>query len=165
MVGEREIVRSVVHELNRTWHRTAVYFEVVGWEDVPSGIGFDPQEVVNRYIGGDYDVFLGLMGGRLGAPTIRAASGTVEEYDRALSRSRLNPDLVELKFYFKNVDATSVDASHVALVEEFKGRLTRDGVYYRFFENESELALMLRDDLGKTMQAWESRLRARESGA
>ena len=165
MLGEREVVRSVVRELNRTWsRRTDVYFEVAGWEEVPSGIGSDPQEVVNRYIGGDYDVFLGLMGGRLGSPTIRAVSGTVEEYELALSRSQLNPS-IELKFYFKNVDATSVDASHVASVEEFKGRLTRDGVYYRFFENDSGLALMLRDDLGKTMQAWESRLGARESGA
>lgn len=168
MLGEREVVRSVVRELNRTWsRRTDVYFEVVGWEEVPSGIGSDPQEVVNLSIGDDYDVFLGLMGRRLGSLTNRAASGTVEEYERALNRWRLNPDLVELKFYFlENAGSLAgANAEELALVEEFRERLARDGVFYRFFENESELALMLSSHLGETMQAWEIRLRARESGA
>jgi hypothetical protein len=126
MVIEREIVRSVVHELNRTWgRRTEVYFEVVGWEDVPSGIGSDPQEVVNRYRGGDYDVFLGLMGSRLGSPTNRAASGTVDEYEQALNRWRQYPDLVELKFYFlENAESLAgANADDLALVREFKERL------------------------------------------
>jgi hypothetical protein len=71
-----------------------VYFEVVGWEEVPSGIGSDPQDVVNRYIEGEYDVFLGLMGATLGSPTGRAASGTVSRMMTLLARKAASESLL-----------------------------------------------------------------------
>jgi len=153
LAAERAIVRGVVAELNRTWSKhTRVYFEVVGWEEVPSGTGSDPQDVVNRYIGDDYDLFLGLMGATLGSPTGRAASGTVEEYDRALSRYREDPGAVELMFYFKDEDSLRKEgANRQAAVEEFRTTLQRD-VLDRTFGDVQDLTAILRHDIGSIMQ-------------
>ena len=154
LAAERAIVRGVVAELNRNWSKPRVYFEVVGWEEVPSGTGSDPQDVVNRYIGDDYDFFLGLMGATLGSPTGRAASGTVEEYDRALSRYREDPGAVELMFYFKDEDALRKEgAIRQPTVDEFRTTLQRD-VLDRTFGDVQNLAAILRHDLGSTMQRW-----------
>src|SRR5215471_12877404 len=42
-----------------------------------------PQEVINRQIPMDYDIFVGVMWSRCGTPTATAPSGTVEEFRRA----------------------------------------------------------------------------------
>src|SRR5438046_1724536 len=86
LADERVAVRLTVDELNHSQlsESTGVELWVIGWEDVPSGIGREAQEVINSYINDDYDIFLGLMGSRLGSPTRAASSGTIEEYERAL---------------------------------------------------------------------------------
>jgi hypothetical protein len=158
LTAERAAVRQVAAELNRTWsRRMGVYFEVVGWEEVPSGIGSDPQDVVNRYIEGEYDVFLGLMGATLGSPTGRAASGTVEEYDRARNRYREDPAAVELMFYFKDDDALSKEGRiREPAVDEFRATL-QTSILYRTFTDALTLTDILRHELGITMQLWSSR--------
>ena len=155
---ERATVRTVAAEFNRTWSGfLGVELEIVGWEDVPSGIAQDPQEVINRYVGNDYNVFLGLMGTSLGSPTGRAASGTVEEYERALARWQIDPEAVQLKFYFRTIPSGRRRVAAPAAVEEFKVRLDRDGVLYKIFHNARDLEQMLRHDLSITAQEWFSR--------
>lgn len=144
-------MHSAVAELNRTRsRRTGVYLEVVGWEDVPSGIATDPQEVINRYIGDDYDVFLGLMGQTLGSPTARAVSGTVEEYERALRRWREPLQSVRLAFYFKTVPPSGAGPEYDR-VQAFRKQLSKDGLLYKDFRTRPELEAMLRNDLGEIM--------------
>src|SRR5260370_522368 len=53
--------------------------------NAPPGVGVDAQAVLQPYIG-DYDVYVGVMRHRLGTPTRRAASGTVEEFQDARRR-------------------------------------------------------------------------------
>lgn len=93
------------------------------------------------------------MGGSLGSPTRRASSGTVEEYERALARWRIDPEAVQLKFYFRTPSGRRRVAAPAA-VEEFKDRLQRDGVLYKVFQNERDLEQMLRYDLSITAQEW-----------
>jgi hypothetical protein len=45
-----------------------------------------PQDVINREIPIDYDIFVGIMCKRVGRPTDTADSGTVEEFSRACQR-------------------------------------------------------------------------------
>jgi hypothetical protein len=126
---------------------------VVGWEDVPSDKGPEAQEVINSYINDDYDIFLGLMGFRLGSPTRAAASGTVEEYERALELSRLNPE-VRVKFYVKQFPPSQEREPEVT---EFLERLKGDGVLYVLFTSPEDLGRTLRLHLGTDMGDWSRR--------
>ena len=51
------------------------------WEkDVFPAFGEDSQDVINKQIGTDYNIFVGIMWKKFGTPTSRAESGTEEEF-------------------------------------------------------------------------------------
>lgn len=58
-----------------------------------------PQDVINREIPVDYDIFVGIMWKRVGTPTASDPSGTVEEFHRACER-RKHGSLPRIMFYF-----------------------------------------------------------------
>jgi len=58
-----------------------------------------PQDVINRQIPVDYDIFVGVMWKRVGTPTAHAPSGTIEEFRRAVAR-RKTSHLPRIMFYF-----------------------------------------------------------------
>ena len=91
---ERDRVDQIVNELNSVHaRRTGIRLEVLRCErDVSPAAGKDPQAVVNDQIPQDYDVFLGIFWNRLGSPTNRAGSGTVEEYEMAKREIRRRPE-------------------------------------------------------------------------
>ena len=68
-------------------------FVLLCWEnDTRPGLNEDAQAVVNRQLRGDYDVFVCMFKDRVGTPTNRTISGTVEEYERARLKALKNPD-------------------------------------------------------------------------
>jgi hypothetical protein len=81
---ERDSLQGIVNELNRTLgDRTNTTLELVRWETHAwPGFGLDAQDVINGQID-PYDIFVGIMWKRLGTPTARSTSGTVEEFERA----------------------------------------------------------------------------------
>src|SRR5215510_2457752 len=56
-----------------------VRYETHSYPDIGS-----PQDVINREIPVDYDIFIGIMWKHAGTPTSTAASGTIEEFNRAV---------------------------------------------------------------------------------
>src|SRR5713226_8808046 len=88
MQRERDIVISEVRRWNTSRaQRLAPKVQVVRWpEDFAGGAADYPQSVINRQVE-MYDIFVGLLGVRLGTPTPRAMSGTEEEFDRAVESS------------------------------------------------------------------------------
>lgn len=86
LVEERSTFRTVIGQINETLGRNLhTEFSVIGWEtDVLPNQGIDAQDVVNQQIALDYDIFVCLFKNRIGTPTNRSISGTVEEYERAL---------------------------------------------------------------------------------
>jgi Domain of unknown function (DUF4062) len=126
---ERESLLGVVNELNRTCDSLLgqgfVRLELVRWEtDTYSDVG-RPQAVITEQIG-DYDIFIGILWTRLGTPTGKAASGTIEEYETAYARwKRLRRP--HICFYF-NVAAsppprTESDAQQGVELVKFRERL------------------------------------------
>lgn len=124
LVEERETFRRVLERISeRFGRRLGARFDVVCWErDVRPDCADDAQDVVNRQIPLDYDVFVALFGRRLGTPTHRAASGTVEEYERALVYRAARPD-VPIMCYFLGTDETGE-------LGELKARMASDGVLF-----------------------------------
>jgi len=106
---ERRYVSEVVDELNRTVaSERGIVLQVVNWEnDAFPGYGMDAQALINEQIAamGEYSLFVGIMWNRLGTPTPRAASGTVEEFERAVAAFAQHgqPDIW---FYFRQAPAT-----------------------------------------------------------
>ena len=101
---ERNCLEEVIKELNRSWSRsTGFRLELVRWEThgYPE-VGQDPQDVLNRELPNDSDIFIGLMWSRYGTETGRAGSGTEEEFNRALERHRRDPESIRIMFYFKD---------------------------------------------------------------
>lgn len=99
---ERTMVREVLDELNVTYGTpNGISLKLVNWEDYSfPGIGDDPQDVVNNQLPFDYDVFLCIFWTRIGTPTKRAKSGTLEELEIAREKKK-NGENIEIMGYFK----------------------------------------------------------------
>lgn len=153
---ERERVNEFVNEWNDLWsEHLGICLRLVRWEthSYPA-VGDDGQDVINNQIGEKYDVFLGIMWKRLGTPTGRAASGTVEEFERALKRYRAsgNPQLM---FYFKKADSDGDDdATQLQAVREFRKKLADDGLLYCEFLSSEQFGQLVRVHLTRQLQRW-----------
>jgi hypothetical protein len=89
-----------------------------------------PQEVINREIPDDYDIFVGIMWKRAGTPTSAAASGTIEEFDRACER-RKHGSLPRIMFYFCDQPIpmpTAVEVQQLVDVVKFRSQLASQGL-------------------------------------
>ena len=131
---ERDYMEKVVDEVDR--HIAAsknVTLKVVRWEkDTFPDYGNDPQALINDQIARmkDYALFVGIMWNRLGMPTKRAESGTVEEFDRAVDAKRRvrRPTIM---FYFRQggFNPTTKDQlQQKEKVLDFKTRVRRNGI-------------------------------------
>lgn len=78
---EREIIRQVIHDWNDVNAALSkVMLAPVGWETHSSPeLGVRPQELINTRLLKDCDLLIGVFWTRLGTPTGKASSGSVEE--------------------------------------------------------------------------------------
>lgn len=128
--SERLIVKNVIEELNQTVLKFSnLHFDLLNWENstYPS-FGEYPQDVINRQIGDEYDIFIGILWSRFGTPTDKAESGTLEEFERAYYRIKNNQNL-EICLYFKTepVDPYKIDLIQFQKVKEFRENLPKLG--------------------------------------
>src|ERR1051325_2801123 len=153
---ERRQIQDVIDELNLTWsHSGNIRLELVTWHThAQPGVGVDPQDVVNRTMPSEYDIFIGVMWSRFGSPTGRAGSGTEEEFNRALERYRRDPGSVRIMFYFKDdpVAPSQLDIDQLTKVLGFKRRLEEEGVLYFTFTRT--LDATVRIHLARQIQEW-----------
>jgi len=156
---EREILETVITELNRTWSKTlGVRLELIRWETTTHpAIGSDAQSVINAQIGDDYDVFIGIIWGRIGSETPRSESGTLEEFERAHSRWKADPQTLEIMFYFKDapIRPSDSDGAQINKVQQFKRSLGEKGGYHWTFEDPANFESSVRAHLSSVAQRWE----------
>jgi len=154
--AEREILEGIVNELNKTWSRSlGIRFEPIMWETHSRpAFGNDPQDVLNTQLPDDYDVFIGILWGRIGTPTPRAESGTLEEFECAFERFKQDNSSIDLMVYFKDVGIppSKVDADQIAKVQRFKKSLGAKGGLYSTFEDCSSFESSLRAHLSSLAQ-------------
>lgn len=137
---EREMVRKAIEELNSDLIDTyQVSLDFMTWPDgFRPGLSTDGQAEINRQLGDDVDIFVGVMGSRFGTPTPRAGSGTEEEFNRAFSRFSADSSQMRLLFYFKRStsDLFHVDPNQLAQVKSFRERIGRIGLFMDFLNSE-----------------------------
>ena len=131
--AERQAAREAIERVNASAiaksHR--IVLRPLMWEDLPPGIGTqgDGQsrinEVLERSNLSRYEIYLGFMGGRIGTPTGRAPSGTVEEFREAQASFRARRLPAEVLFYF-----FGPPSGRAPQVEQFRQEMNQGGVLY-----------------------------------
>jgi len=140
---ERGTLGRVIQKLNLTIGPLInVRLELVRWEThVYPDVGLDAQDVVNRQLLDDADIFIGMLWRRFGTPTGRAESGTEEEFERALHRKRAG-GTIKIMMYFKDtpLQPSQIDPLQLERVQKFKARVaTEGGLHWSFLDRFDEL--------------------------
>jgi len=137
-VGEARIaVRNAVDDINAVLANAGgnLRFMARGWEQLGPGQG-RPQEQINRLVD-ECDLFVGILGRKLGSPTGTHESGFVEEYERARKRFDAS-DLKHILLYFQDVpeNVLSDPGAELQRLLEFKKglRIGYEALYASFAE-------------------------------
>jgi len=123
---ERDVIRVVLHDWNDVnAQASSVMLAAVGWDTHSSPeLGARPQDLINERILKDCDLLIGVFWTRLGTPTGKAASGTVEEIEEHVAAGK--PAMIY--FSSKPVALDSVDASQYAQVKEVRAKWQSQGL-------------------------------------
>jgi len=170
VIAERESLARLVRDINEILAFLAperqlvielVRYETHTYPDIGS-----PQEVVNRQIPMDYDIFIGAMWKRAGTRTKTHPSGTIEEFWRAYER-RKNGHLPRIMFYFCDQAIDMPDAAELeqlAQVVKFREELAKLGLTWSYPSHEvfsdhvrGGLLRAIRDLLGEETRLTEPR--------
>ncbi len=127
--SERDAVESAIHEWNANHHlETGIILLPVRWEthSYPAS-GDRPQAILNRQIVDSGHLLIGIFGNRLGTPTGKAQSGTIEEIDEFRKTGRY------VALYFSSAPVPSdVDRNQFEALEEYKKQRQQDTLYSTF---------------------------------
>lgn len=154
---ERKYVKEVIDEINRTIASSkGVFLEVVCSEHTFPGYGQDGQSVLNKQIGTmkEYDIFLGIMWTRVGTPTQRAESGTIEEFQRA-ARANNAHEKPAIWFYFRKLEAnldTREKLEQAQKVVTFKKKIQCKALIHDY-NSPSNFREMFRQDISLWLNA------------
>lgn len=145
---ERNIVREVVHEWNavNASTRKAVLLPV-GWETHSTPLmGDRPQAIINWQVLKDSDLLIAAFWTRLGTPTGKSPSGTVEEIEEHIKAGK--PALL----YFSSalVALDSVDQDQYQALKTFKGECKKRGLF-ETYDSHSDFHDKVRRHLGMTL--------------
>lgn len=150
---ERKYCKEVFNTINKTiGEKFNFRVESLMWEDdCRPTFGEDGQDVINRQLLlNEYNIFIGIMWSRFGAPTKRAESGTVEEFEDAYKKYKENKEH-EICMYFNKQDIpqSNMDIDQISKVFQFKERVSELGGLYKEYKGAEQFKENLRDHLTK----------------
>jgi hypothetical protein len=127
VASERAIVRDVVYEWNAVHSGVRkIVLLPVGWETHSSPeMGAPAQQIINRQVLSRCDLLVGVFWTRIGTPTERHLSGTVEEIEEYIASEK------PVMLYFSSQPAAMdmVDLDQVQRLMEFKQSCQSRGLY------------------------------------
>lgn len=125
--NERNTIRETIYEWNAIHtYKNKIVLLPVGWETHSSPeMGNGPQEILNEQILKMSDLLIGVFWTRLGTPTEKAESGTVEEIREHIKAGK--PAM--LYFSSQPVQPDSIDPDQYAKLKEFKDECKKNGLY------------------------------------
>lgn len=143
---EREICDEVFNTINTTIGQSLNFrIESKKWEnDARPSFGLDGQDVINRQLLKEYQIFIGVMWTRFGAPTPRAGSGSEEEFNQAFEAYQQSND-VEIMMYFNTADVpmNQLDPEQLVNVRNFKKKVASLGGLYKEYNGAEEFKKIL----------------------
>lgn len=123
---ERQAITDIVHKWNAMHSIKGVILEPVKWETHSTpGLEGRPQEMLNKQLLDISDFLVGVFWTRLGTPTGKAESGTVEEI---LEFQKMGKTVL---LYFSGIPVVpdSIDAEQYAALKKFRERMKNEGLY------------------------------------
>ena len=135
---ERARVSEAVESLNPMLERRGIRLSLVRWETHAAPlIADDPQDAVSRDLDpADCHIFLGIIWSRIGTPTPRAASGTVEEFELA-RRAFAERGVPRIMFYFSRRPVTrELDSRQHEQALRFKNDVKKRGLIAEYDDVE-----------------------------
>jgi hypothetical protein len=166
---ERDSLVAVIDELNRgIAAERQLFVELQRWETHAwPAIGVDAQEVINREIAIP-DVLVVILWKRLGTPTSRAASGTVEEFDRIFGAQAIGRRC-EILVYFNHAPYFPIldELEQIKQVLAFRERVQKLGALTWDFSGTNEFRDYVRNHLTQVIRRWthQSRVKVPAAGA
>lgn len=134
---EKQIAKEVIHEFNSLYsEHTGIVLMPTSWETNSSPeMGGRPQAIINKQVLKDADLLIGIFWTRIGTPTGKAESGTVEEIQEHIKQDK--PAMI----YFSRqpVVPESIDMEQYNKVQEFKKSIREHGLFYEF-DTESDFS-------------------------
>lgn len=126
VVEERDLIRTIIHDWNDVnAENSKVMLAAVGWETHSSPeLGARPQELINKRVLKNCDLLIGVFWTRLGTPTGKSPSGTVEEIEEHVAAGK--PAMIY--FSSKPVAPESIDADQFAQVQAIKKKWQPEGL-------------------------------------
>lgn len=147
---ERNACECVFEEINHGIGRSKGFRLVpLRWEkDVYPGVAEYGQQVINRQVDGNYDLFVGIMKGRFGTPTPQAGSGTEEEFNIAYEKYQ-NGEIYNIFFYFgiPEKSAYELDLEQFQKVKDFRAKIEKNGVVSIQYQGLDDFKKQLKDNL------------------
>lgn len=127
VASERAIIRDVVYEWNAVHSGTRkIVLLPVGWETHSSPeMGVPAQQIINRQVLNKCDLLVGVFWTRLGTPTEKHLSGTVEEIEEHIASGK--PAM--LYFSSQPVAMDTVDIDQIQKLKAFKQSCQSRGLY------------------------------------
>ena len=149
VADERQIVREVIAEWNAINARERkVALMPIGWETHTSPeLAGRPQQIINDRLLVHADILVGIFWTRVGSPTGKAISGSVEEIEEHLKRGK------PVMLYFSNVPVArdSVDQSQYQQLTDFKAWAKERGLV-EFFESREDFRQKFQRQLPITLR-------------
>ena len=146
---ERRIARETVYSWNDYNSKSmgAVLLPIL-WEthSTPSINGQGPQKVLNAQVVEPSQILVAIFWHRLGTPTDRYDSGTVEEIERFIAQKK--PTLV---YFCTRAIPQSIEADEFKRLQNFKNILKSKGLFAEF-ETKEELSIKLEKHLTETVR-------------
>lgn len=135
VASERAIIRDVVYEWNAVNSTTRkIVLLPIGWETHSSPeMGSPAQTIINRQVLSKCDLLVGVFWTRLGTPTERHISGTVEEIEEHIADGK--PAM--LYFSSQPVAMDTVDLDQIQRLKQFKESCRSRGLY-ESYDSHSE---------------------------
>ncbi len=130
VAAERQATRNVIQEWNNTHSEDKnIVLMPVGWEShsAPT-LGGRPQAIINKQVLADCDLLIAVFWTKVGTPTGKAVSGTVEEIEEHVKAKK--PAMI----YFSAVPfpLDLVDMDQYRALQQFKAELQQRGLYAEY---------------------------------
>jgi len=142
---EREIAARVIQEWNdlHSFNKKIVLLPLRWETHTTPTFGERPQEIINKQIVDECDFVLGFFWSRIGSPTGKEISGTIEEIKRAAK----NGKPVMLYFSKRGMDPSEIEIDQLISLNEFKTEIYNSAL----IENYSSL-VEFRDKLSRQLE-------------
>jgi hypothetical protein len=147
---EHQLVAGAVNDWNlQHGESSKARIELMNWRThaYPEA-GRRPQDVINRQFADRADLVVAIFWRRLGSPTGKASSGTVEEIERAQRRGK------KVMVYFSQhlgAENEPPDSREQARMERFRKKLGKIALY-EIYADVQEYERVMRKDLALVMR-------------